>query len=92
MWIRFWYKVNCSSSRDNPEEVDYTWYTTRPSDATLKDTAEENVPYWVKESERGYKYGYEDVETLPLMDRAMLVARYTRQKAYAEEMLRILGQ
>jgi hypothetical protein len=91
VWIRFWYKVNCSSGPTSVE-VDYAWYPTRPSDAILKDIAEENVPSWCRESERGYQYGYDDVEALPDLDRASLVARYTRQKAYAEEMLRVLGQ
>lgn len=91
VWIRFWYKVNCSSGPTSVE-VDYAWYVPRPSDEVLKDTAEENVPSWCRESERGYQYGYEDVETLPVQDKAMLVSRFKRQKDYAEEMLRVLGQ
>jgi hypothetical protein len=91
VWIRFWYKVNCSSGSTSVE-ADYAWYATRPSEEILEDTAEENVPSWCRESERGYQYGYDDVEVLLDLDRARLVARYTRQKAYAEEMLRVLGQ
>jgi hypothetical protein len=88
-WIRLWHQGKCPSGL-NGEESDYVWYDKRPLDAILEAEAYENVPDWRKQSERGYKYGFEDVPELPEKVRLGLIKRYERQKVSADRMLGIL--
>jgi len=88
-WIRLWHQGKCPSGL-NGEESDYVWFDVRPSDEVLKDEADENVPDWRKQSERGYKYGFEDVPELPEKVRQSLIKRFERQKVIADRMLGIL--
>jgi hypothetical protein len=90
-WIRFWHHGNCPSGL-NQETSHYVWYDERPSDDLLKEEADENVPYWQKQSERGYKYGFEDIAELPEKARQNLIKHYKRQVKNADRMLGILGQ
>ena len=90
-WIRFWHEGKCSSGIKD-EQSSYQWFDERPSDECLKDEADENVPDWRKQSERGYKYGFEDVPELPEKVKQNLIKNYERQKVYADKMLGILIQ
>lgn len=85
-WIRLWHHGRCASGIKDEQSI-YVWYDERPSDEELKDEADERVPDWRKQSERGYKYGFEDVAELPEKVRLALIKRYERQKVYADKML-----
>jgi hypothetical protein len=88
-WIRMWHQGKCPSGIKDEESV-YVWFDERPSDDCLKDEADERVPDWRKQSERGYKYGFEDVPELPEKVRLALIKRYERLKVEADRMLGIL--
>ena len=86
-WIRFWHQGRCPSGH-NDEESRYEWFERRLDDNQLRDHADELVPSWRREAERGYKYGFEVVRgRLPARIRDRLVVNYERAKANAERML-----
>ena len=89
MWIRFW-SQGCCPSGLNPEDSKYWWYDKVPSDEELKEQAEELVPVWRRDSERGYKYGFEPVQKLPDNVRTRMLQEYRRKKKYAENMIELI--
>ena len=88
-WIKFWVKGNCASG-NNPETVNYEWHEKENcSEENLSecalDFAESN--YWITQSERGFKYGFEEIDKLPEEVRLKLIKRYQSQMKNAFEML-----
>lgn len=91
-WIRFWHQGRCPSGL-NDIESSYEWFERRLDDNQLRDHADELVPSWRRDAERGYKYGFEVVRgRLPARIRDRLVANYERVKVNAERMLDILNR
>jgi len=88
-WIRFWHEGNCPSGFKD-QESSYEWLEAEEDDEALKEEADERVPDWRKQAERGYKYGFERVEELPEKVRQNLIKRFERQKVHADRMLGIL--
>lgn len=88
-WIRFWHQGRCPSGL-NGEESSYVYYNRRLSDDVLKSEADERVPSWRQQSERGYRYGFERVKRLPAKVRDSLIKGFVEKKAHAERMLRLL--
>jgi len=89
MWVRFWHKGNCPSGLNEEESV-YQWQDSDSSDECFKDYAQELAPEWMKDSERGYHYGFERIDKPPPEELAKLLNRYTRSLAHASDMIQLL--
>ena len=89
MWVRLWFKQRDAAS-DPPEESVYIWTKKRLADDLLNEEAMEAAPSWMHTTERGFKYGFERVKSLPKAERDKLIKRALCAKADAEMMLAIL--
>lgn len=89
-WIRFWAEVRCGSGLTEPETTHLGWFEVLPSEEMLKISAEEHAPGWMRDTERGFKVGFEVLDPLPEDIRNRLIKRYEREKEYADKMLAVL--
>ena len=91
MWIRFWHKGNCPSGLSQ-EESTYLWQDKDSSDAGLDDYAQELVPEWAKDSERGYTFGFERISKPPTAELEEQLAHYKRALVHANNMIKLLTE
>jgi hypothetical protein len=89
MWVRFWYKIRCSTSSSTKPESQYRWVSERETDESLEEWARELIPSWLAHSI--VDYGFERVTELPEDVRQKLLNEHQAQIKYHQEMVDILN-
>jgi hypothetical protein len=87
--------VSCASRQHDPSDPDveqFEWFDTEPNEAVLKEEAREVIPEWMSQSERGAKYGFEVLETLPEKDRLELELESNNIIAFHTARLKLLAK
>ena len=94
-WVLFWADDNCAShyprTGKDASEIRYEWLSKISSEDCMEDYAQEFAPGWMKDSERGYRYGWEEIKELPEDVKQYQIKYYKNQINYANQMLKILG-